>query len=228
MKTLIIPDMHNKTAEAEHIIQKENPDRTVFLGDYFDSYGEGIEFAHETAMWLRSSLQNLDRVHLIGNHDLSYMSNGVFPCSGFNNFKMWAIGRVLAKEDWNRMTFHIWVGDWLCTHAGVSRQFFDHYSSGRDIRTFMKEEELKATKSIPSGSYHPFFHCTEARGGSDKYSGILWCDYDEFEDILGIRQIFGHTSDSIVRRSGNHICLDAHLVYYAVYENNEMVIRRTD
>ena len=49
MKTLIIPDMHNKTAEAEHVIQKENPDRTVFLGDYFDSYGEGIEFAHETA-----------------------------------------------------------------------------------------------------------------------------------------------------------------------------------
>lgn len=227
MKTLIIPDMHNKTAEAEHVIQKENPERTIFLGDYFDSFGEGIEFAHETAIWLRSSLQKPDRVHLIGNHDLSYVGNGLFPCSGFDSFKMWAIGRILGKEDWSKMVFHVWLDDWLCTHAGVSRQFFDNYSLGRDIRTFMKEEELEATKSIQSGSYHPFFHCTKTRGGFDRYPGILWCDYDEFEDMTGIKQIFGHTPDSKVRKSGNHICLDAHLVYYGVYENKEMVIRRS-
>lgn len=228
MKTLIIPDVHNKTTEAEHIIQKESPNKTVFLGDYFDSYGEGIEFAHETSIWLRSSLQKPDRVHLIGNHDLSYLSNGAFPCSGFNNFKMWAISRVLKREDWDKMVFHTWVDDWLCTHAGVSRQFFDHYSLGRDIRIFMKEEELEATKSIYSGRYHPFFHCTQARGGHDSHPGIPWCDYNEFEDISGIKQIFGHTPDPTVRRTNTHICIDAHLVYYAVHENNEMMIRRTN
>lgn len=227
MKTLVIPDIHNKTEQAEKIIAKERPGMTVFLGDYFDSYGEEIEFAQQTALWLKSSLQRPDRIHLIGNHDLSYSSNGIFQCAGFNSFKLWAIGRVLAKEDWNRMAFHCWVGNWLCTHAGVSRQFFDNYSNGRDIRTFMKEEEAEATKSVRSGRYHPFFHCTEARGGLDDYPGILWCDYSEFEDISGTRQIFGHTPDSIVRRSGNHICLDAHLVYYAVYENDKMVIRHT-
>ncbi|MGI0069778.1 MAG: metallophosphoesterase, partial [Nitrosopumilaceae archaeon] len=173
MKTLIIPDIHNKTEKAEKIIQKENPDRTVFLGDYFDSFGEGIEFAQQTALWLKSSLQQPNRVHLIGNHDLSYQSNGIFQCSGFNSFKLWAIGRILQREDWNRMRFHEWVGDWLCTHAGVSRQFFDYYSKSRDIKTFMKEEELEAAKFLKSGRYHPFFHCTEARGGVDKYPGIL-------------------------------------------------------
>ncbi len=124
------------------------------------------------------------------------------------------------------MRFHVWVGDWLCTHAGVSKQFFDYYSKGRDIRTFMMEEENEALKFLRAGTYHPFFHCTSARGGRDRYPGILWCDYDEFEDMPLTNQIFGHTADSNVRRSGNHICLDAHLTYYAVYENDKMDVRQ--
>lgn len=31
------------------------------------------------------------------------------------------------------------------------------------------------------------------RGGSNDVGCPLWCDYDEFGDIPGINQIFGHT-----------------------------------
>lgn len=45
-KILIIPDIHNRFYEAEGIIMRENPDHTVFLGDYFNNYGDAPEFAY--------------------------------------------------------------------------------------------------------------------------------------------------------------------------------------
>ena len=35
-RTLILPDVHNNFGLAETIIEKENADEVVFLGDYFD------------------------------------------------------------------------------------------------------------------------------------------------------------------------------------------------
>ena len=71
---VIIPDLHNKCDLAEKIIRRENPDKVVFLRDYFDDFYDTVEDADNTSKWLLGSLRHQDRVHLIGNHDLSYMT----------------------------------------------------------------------------------------------------------------------------------------------------------
>ncbi len=56
-----------------------------------------------------------------------------------------------------------------------------------------------------------------------------WCGYDEFVDIPGINQIFGHTPNHVVRHrktnSSEHYCIDTKLAHYTVYQNDEMSIK---
>ena len=54
--------------------------------------------------------------------------------------------------------------------------------------------------------------------------GIVWCDYEEFEDLPGVKQIFGHTAEEFVRQTNQHICIDTYLRHYAIYEDGVMRI----
>lgn len=123
-KTIIIPDIHNDYHTVEKIIKNENPDEIIFLRDYFDDFDDTVEDATNIAKWLKESLEQENRIHLIGNHDLSYMTdNPNLKCSGYGTDKHKAI-----KEhdiDWNKLRMHYWLDEkWLCTHSGFSNDFF--------------------------------------------------------------------------------------------------------
>ena len=124
-KILIIPDIHNKYDIAESIIHKENPDNVVFLGDYFDSFYDTLEKTEQTAEWLKDSLQKENRIHLLGNHDLSYLDSN-YHCSGFSENKLFTIKKTSVNL--TKLQHYCWVGDWLCTHAGLTRDFFSVYN----------------------------------------------------------------------------------------------------
>jgi len=198
MKTLIIPDIHTKFGIAETIIVKESPDNVVFLGDYFDSLDDSIEIAHQTAEWLKESLEKPNRIHLMGNHDLSYKDTR-FACSGFSESKLMALKQ--AKVDLSKLQHYCWVEDWLCTHAGLSNDFYEEYAMDYSVNEFLQifsqDEKLKER----------LYDCSPFRGGLDRFSGIVWCDYYEFKDIPNIKQIFGHTRGPL-RQTDYHICLD--------------------
>lgn len=71
MKTLIIPDLHGKTIWRA-IIEKEQPNRIIFLGDYFDCYGEFSAaeqiFNFEEIVRYKRSSPDKEVILLIGNH----------------------------------------------------------------------------------------------------------------------------------------------------------------
>ncbi len=212
-KILIIPDIHNKWFEAEEIISKEKPDKVVFLGDYFDDFNDTLEDAEQTAEWLKKSLTNPDRIHLLGNHDLSYL-NTDYVCSGFSEGKLFAIKNT--KIDLTKLQYYCWVGDWLCTHAGLSGEFFKAYNyKNLHIDKFL-DKMIKHNKNR-------LYDCSSFRGGRDAHSGILWCDYDEFVDLPNVKQIFGHTQGTL-RQTENHICLDTALHNYAIYEDEKLKV----
>lgn len=216
MKILIIPDIHTRFNEAELIIEKEKPDNVVFIGDYFDAYGDSPEIAFQVAQWLKESLEKPNRLHLLGNHDLSYL-DPKHPCSGFSQVKLFAIRS--AKVDLSKLQHYCWVGDWLCTHAGLTRGFLTAYNhKNLHINDFL-QDMLEHNKER-------LYDCSSFRGGVDAYSGIVWCDYNEFEDIPNVKQIFGHTKGSL-RQTENHICIDTALAYYAVYEDGKMRVSRS-
>ncbi len=47
-KTIIISDIHNDYFTAEKIIKKENPDKIIFLGDYFDDFDDTVKDSENT------------------------------------------------------------------------------------------------------------------------------------------------------------------------------------
>lgn len=178
-KVLVIPDIHNRFGVAEAIIDKENPDKIIFLGDYFDSFGDesNVEMVSQTAQWLTNSVQKSNRIHLFGNHDLWYSHGVGYPyCSGNTQFKLFVI-RQFIKE-WYKLKFHYWLDDWLCTHAGLSNPVYQKYQNEYSVSELMNDIERK-------GRTHPLVNlCGEVRGGAEgEIGGILWCDYSEFEDI---------------------------------------------
>lgn len=220
MRTLIIPDIHTNFGLAEYIIEKENADEIVFLGDYFDNWDDGIELATQTAEWLKESMTKPNRIHLLGNHDNSYR-DPKHMCSGYLPIKKAAIDRI--GINWKEIRLHVWVGDWLCTHAGLSNEFFVAYD-GIDVNQFLNEfeddKDLRETLYSVSGF----------RGGRDPNSGILWCDWREFEPIPGVKQIMGHTVDDDVRNNGDNYCIDTILHHYAIYDHtiSKMTIKEVE
>lgn len=221
MHTLIIPDVHNRVVETETIIDKVNADNVILLGDYFDSFGDesNVELVTNTAIWLSESVKQKNRIHLFGNHDLWYSHGEGYPyCAGNSEFKRFVINRTF--KDWHKLKFHCWVDDWLCTHAGLSNRIYQEYKKDYSILELMNEIENYGRK-------HPLVSLVgEVRGGIDgEIGGILWCDYLEFEDIKGIKQIFGHTPEDKVRSGKYHHCIDTHSLHYGIY-NGKMHIKK--
>ena len=127
-------------------------------------------------------MKDKNRIHLIGNHDLAYLNQN-HPCSGFSDNKLAVIKN--SGVDLTKLIHYCWVGDWLCTHSGLSYEFYEAYAgSGENVNDFL--ENYSNDSELTSRLYD----CSPYRGGKKAFSGILWCDYEEFKDIPDTKQIF--------------------------------------
>jgi Calcineurin-like phosphoesterase len=225
-KTLILPDIHTHYKKAEKIISVESPDNIVFLGDYFDDWNDTVEQNYLTAKWLKESLNKPNRIHCFGNHELNYaFRQKSYRCSGYTDQKYAAINSVLKEEDWRKLVSHTWVGEYLCTHAGVHRHFYEKYGNGEDFRTWLikicDEAFDNAFKNKPS---LPILRAGQSRSGIEMYGGIVWCDKNEFVNIDSVKQIFGHTPvEKPTWLYDNNLALDVNNSdYYAIHLNNRI------
>lgn len=219
-KILIVPDMHLRFKIVEFIIQKEIFDQIIFLGDYFDDFNDTEQMVEEEADWLLDSLNQPNRIHLLGNHDIAYyaeydwgdfntaINNNIFQpyyghkyyCTGFEYYKKIIIQEKLQEKDWNKFKLYHWITDnTLCTHAGFTNQLYTEYyninKKYHDIHFLLKNEANIALKNIKKGK-HPnkLISAGISRGGKELVGGITWCDYfKDFTPINNINQIFGHT-----------------------------------
>lgn len=182
-RLLVIPDIHNRVLWIESFLEKlrDDYDKIIFLGDYFDSWSDNPDDAEATAKWLKQSLQKPDRIHLWGNHDLPYK----FPehwCSGFTDEKFLAINTVLDEEDWKSLRFfHIEDGVHY-THGGIDERLFPFRGTNESYwQDLCEQREVSDLVALP-----------ESRGGTDEVGGILWCTWAELR-FPKIKQICGHT-----------------------------------
>ena len=55
MKTLVVPDIHNKIDVVQKILDKESSvDEVIFLGDWFDDFNDNVNDVVEVAKFLNS------------------------------------------------------------------------------------------------------------------------------------------------------------------------------
>ncbi len=229
LKTLIIPDLHLRHRWAEEVIARHPADQVVFLGDYFDNWGDSPHENIEAARWLHGSLKEPNRVHLWGNHDLHYYEP-LYRCGGFTNAKHRGIRYNLEPRDWALLRWFVWVDDWLCTHAGLHPHWIPNDLLKSGIGDWLNDQAAQATWAIGSGqrnwmasAYGP----ARAGGGSspDPVGGLLWLDWNhEFEVIPSLHQICGHTPGPGARRQMDNWCLDAPGIVAIVDEGHLEVV----
>ena len=126
-KTLILGDTHGRS-NWKLAIHQEQPDRIIFIGDYFDSFDiPGIDQIHNFKQIIQYKENNpqVEVILLIGNHDHHYFPEiGHTGTSGYQNKIAPSINQVI---DENRHHLQMAYGfeDFLFTHAGVSPVFMD-------------------------------------------------------------------------------------------------------
>jgi len=198
LNIIIIPDVHLKHHLVDEFLKSVTYEKIIFLGDYFDDFGDDPYQNETAAKWLKHSVYNPKRVHLIGNHDLPYMFNGKgYCCSGYDNGKNKFINGTIERADWKKLKLYhtekINDQDWVFTHAGLTSQWI---TKNTDPFKLLKNEQQEFDYLFDKMliDYNQMFvSCGRLSGGIHKRSGILWCRLKEFNPIKGINQMFGHT-----------------------------------
>ena len=221
MKTLVIPDVHQRVRSVRHILNTETDyDEVVFLGDWFDSFYEPPKVAgfEETCEFLRHLV--LDHpfkdkfVFLIGNHDLSYIyenkdlsSNRIsktikYYCSGFTaskakKFRHQFFDRGL-KDDFFTEHFKIvhQTQGFTLSHAGLSEKHIPYGKTPKELIEEIIPFVWKNFRDMTLPHNYLISGAGYCRGGDCNVGGVLWQDwFMEFQPSIEIGpQVVGHTT----------------------------------
>jgi hypothetical protein len=125
MKTLVLGDTHGRSF-WKLAINIENPDRIIFIGDYFDSFDikgeEQINNFLDIIEYKKSSSKEV--IMLIGNHDYHYMRGITEDYSGYKAHLRPQI-EFLLEENKQHLQMAYQMDEFLFSHAGVSSKFMD-------------------------------------------------------------------------------------------------------
>lgn len=212
----IVSDLHGYDIWKKFVNENPQIEKWVFLGDYCDSFTHKNE-----AIWnnladiIAFKKANPDMVELLlGNHDIHYIFDGKYRCSGFRAESLYGL-KILFEDNKDLFNVAYQKENYLFTHAGVSNSWFNKH---RDVlHKYHSQFSPNEIKCLPNGKFiktkftladllntlykthdsHILMEVGQARGGSaDNYGGIFWaCKSETKEDYLdGCNQIVGHTA----------------------------------
>lgn len=172
MKTVVIGDIHGRSI-WKLITHLENPDRVIFIGDYFDSFEisgvEQIQNFKEIVEYKKTSGKEV--ILLTGNHDHHYFPEiGYTGTSGFQRGIAPSIMQVVDENrEYLQMAYQF--NEFLFTHAGVSSVFMDETFGvgGWKVETIvdsLNELFKYKPKSFEFNGLDPY--------GDDEYQTPIW------------------------------------------------------
>lgn len=238
----VIGDIHNDTDKTDKILDfienKYGKIPTIFVGDYFDNFYDTPRDAERVAIWLKNSLTQSNRIHLWGNHDLSYypfsnpMSKGVAFCPGFSVPKDRVINQILSKKDWDQLKFFTKVDDYWISHAGITEYWFrgtmdEELGVDPNLEFKLNTKIHTAFSFLKEASTFPscLMSVDTLRGGRYEKGGLLWNDWSNLTHIPNMNQIVGHTPSRKILINRNepknsiHINVDSQLNEFLIIDN---------
>jgi len=113
----------------------------------------------------------------------------------------------------------------LITHAGVHPKLYPRDTTPEKVVEDLNFRMRNLVRFPDSSQYQPVVRAGPARGGSARFGGPLWLDWDaEFEDALPVPQIVGHTPCATgARQKGRSWCLDGGQTVCALLHPNQTV-----
>lgn len=192
MKILVLGDIHGRTIWKD-IIERENPDKIIFLGDYVSTH-EGIssdQQIEELYAILDYKENNPDKVILLrGNHDIQHLGYYWGECSGFNP----RVYQYMSTEDvkgwYLSLTQWIYIDEDLKTifsHAGVSQTWMDKIAGVDNVNQINSLEPSEKFGFTPN---YPFDMC-----GTSPTQPPTWIRPESLCtcNVVGYDQVVGHT-----------------------------------
>jgi hypothetical protein len=187
MKYIFVGDVHGDVELVRNVLNFANKRQVVFLGDFLDSFTFSKKDQIDSLLLAIDAVRSGTATILHANHEMSYLDSRM-RCGGWNTLMETHI-LPIKTELTKMMTPAIFLSKkpTLITHAGVSRQLWNHLNL--EIKSL---PQLLNEASKDLGSW--FYWAGRARGGADPYGGPLWCDWNtEFTPVPGLIQILGHT-----------------------------------
>lgn len=221
MKIASIGDIHGSNRWKFLLFGSTNPtieiirqtmlsfDKVIFVGDYVDSFDTDeliVENLHEI---IQLKKDYFDIVELLwGNHDVFYytLNYGRDNVTGSRDEMVHDLNQ-LFRQNYRCFQFSYQYENYLWTHAGVHRGWFEHY-----VRPKMKGNQESRFHQYLTGDENisdvlnlmwelqdkSIFMCSHLRskgGWGSKVGGPLWAGKEEIskKPIFGIHQIVGHT-----------------------------------
>jgi predicted phosphodiesterase len=187
MKVLVVGDVHGRTRWKE-MIKETSFDKLIFLGDYLDPRDmitdkEALNNFYDIINYKRKHIDKV--ILLIGNHDIFYIRNL------YDNIKYKKI--FTQHKDLFQIAYQ--YKNHLFTHAGVTKQWFNKYSS-----YFMNIDDNIAKRLNDIYQTNPQVLLTVGNArrydrNEDNVGGPLWADMSESEtDLIDNHiQYVGHT-----------------------------------
>lgn len=242
---LVLPDIHQNTAWAEAILQKEasRADRIVILGDYFDPKVESAADVAETCRYL-SQLEerypDASFTFLVGNHDLPYLYDlqqnlspqdaalNPYFNGAYNAYLSESIRSHLSPQFLKQLQPFAFAQGWILSHAGLHPSHFGSLDPSAPQALDTLHAQLTAhVHQLPSEKPDALAAIGTARGGRDPHGGIAWQDwFQEFEDSLEWPQIVGHTLIPEPNQKGRSWNLDTKNGSYGILQAGQLEIRR--
>lgn len=190
MKTVAIGDIHGRKIWKD-IINKEKPDRVIFIGDYFDTK-EDITSEEQQNNFLdlvefkRNS--GIEVILLIGNHDYHYIDTSK-EYTGFQYGAAVSISYLL-RDYLGSLQIAYSIDNILFTHAGVTERFLQEvgYDKKEDLAEYLNELFKYKPRCFQFiSSYNQY--------GDNTFQSPIWVrPYSLMKNSkLNLIQVVGHT-----------------------------------
>lgn len=212
-KILVIPDIHLKNFildRADKIIDEQNPDLIMFLGDYVDDFNSTQKTYEDFSLRFSKFLtKHKDKVKLCwGNHEISYIIKKFV--TGNKIYVYDTVMGICNSLEWNFDIRYIQKVDHLIfSHAGITDQ---------EWRTQFLDAPLQ--KSIDDYNSRRYSSHTHLWGDSSplwarpQISSVKMASiYDE--DCIRCIQVIGHTptKEILVNEKNSYISTDVFSTY---------------
>jgi predicted phosphodiesterase len=208
MKTIVLGDIHGKGI-WQFIVQKENPDKIIFIGDYFDSfdipYLDQMYNFKQIVHYTRTSGKEV--ILLTGNHDVHYQRWAIEARENYSGFQAIHANDICQElqlnEDIMQMAYK--MDNFLFTHAGITQTWLELMEVEND------ENMVDAINDIAKFKPRMFAFGAIGRGGwVDSYGDNIWQNptwirpkslMKDSKD-LGYIQVVGHTTQNQIDIKG--------------------------
>jgi hypothetical protein len=205
MKTLVLGDTHGRPYWKD-IVVKEQPDRVIFIGDYFDSFDD---YTAAEQMWNFEQIINFklsgkaEVVILVGNHDFHYM-DGSEHYSGFQFGAASAISDLLFNNT-EHLQMAYEMDGYLFTHAGVSNDWYTYWMKmlhleGNNVVDNINEMWKISSRPFRFTGWSPYGDSVESSPIWIRPKSLQKANRDTLRDQF--IQVVGHTQQNQIDREG--------------------------